>query len=114
MKIGSQEHRDAFCGHFTQTYIEYDPKTLPWPVLDAAASASAPAITNHFLISFSCSNPATAELLSRLPRPAAAGAAYCLTVRHEGLTEAGRRIRPHQHTVARNHDQRKDGDEIGQ
>jgi hypothetical protein len=37
MKIGSQEHRDAFCTHFTQTYIEYDPKMLPWPVLDAAA-----------------------------------------------------------------------------
>src|SRR5260221_7106087 len=37
MKIGSQEHRDAFCAHFTQTYIEYDPKTLPWPVLDAVA-----------------------------------------------------------------------------
>jgi hypothetical protein len=37
MKIGSQEHRDTFCSHFTQTYIEYDPKTLPWPVLDAAA-----------------------------------------------------------------------------
>src|SRR6266568_253067 len=37
MKIGSQEHRDAFCAHFTQTYIEYDPKALPWPVLDAAA-----------------------------------------------------------------------------
>jgi hypothetical protein len=37
MKIGSQEHRDAFCAHFTQTYVEYDPKTLPWPVLDAAA-----------------------------------------------------------------------------
>src|SRR6266568_4513456 len=37
MKIGSQEHRDAFCGHFTETYIEYDPKALPWPVLDAAA-----------------------------------------------------------------------------
>jgi len=37
MKIGSQEHRDAFCTHFTQTYVEYDPKTLPWPVLDAAA-----------------------------------------------------------------------------
>jgi hypothetical protein len=37
MKIGSQEHRDAFCTQFTQTYIEYDPKTLPWPVLDAAA-----------------------------------------------------------------------------
>jgi hypothetical protein len=37
MKIGSQEHRDAFCAHFTQTYIDYDPKTLPWPALDAAA-----------------------------------------------------------------------------
>lgn len=34
MKIGSQEHRDAFCAHFTQTYVEYDPKTLPWPELD--------------------------------------------------------------------------------
>ena len=28
MKIGSQEHRDAFCRHFTQTYSEYDPTTL--------------------------------------------------------------------------------------
>jgi hypothetical protein len=36
MKIGSQEHRDAFCTHFTQTYIEYDPTTLPWPVLEPA------------------------------------------------------------------------------
>ncbi len=37
MKIGSQEHRDAFCRHFTQTYTEYDPNTLPWPVLDDEA-----------------------------------------------------------------------------
>jgi len=37
MKIGSQEHRDAFCAHFMQTYIEYDPKALPWPELDEAA-----------------------------------------------------------------------------
>lgn len=37
MKIGSLEHRDAFCSHFTQTYLDYDPKTLPWPVLDDAA-----------------------------------------------------------------------------
>ena len=37
MKIGSQEHRDAFCAHFTRTYVEYDPKSLPWPVLDPAA-----------------------------------------------------------------------------
>src|SRR5256885_2586323 len=37
MKIGSQEHRDAFCAHFTQTYIEYDPKALAWPALDDGA-----------------------------------------------------------------------------
>ena len=37
MKIGSQGHRDAFCAHFMQTYIEYDPKALPWPELDEAA-----------------------------------------------------------------------------
>lgn len=37
MKIGSLEHRDAFCAHFTRSYIEYDPKTLAWPVLDAVA-----------------------------------------------------------------------------
>jgi hypothetical protein len=34
MKIGSLEHRDAFCAHFEQTYIDYDPGTLPWPVLE--------------------------------------------------------------------------------
>lgn len=37
MKIGSPEHRDAFCRHFLQTYTEYDPKTLPWPKLDDEA-----------------------------------------------------------------------------
>ena len=37
MKIGSLEHRDAFCSHFAQTYLDYDPETLPWPVLDEAA-----------------------------------------------------------------------------
>jgi hypothetical protein len=37
MRIGSLEHRDAFCSHFEQTYIDYDPTALPWPVLDAAA-----------------------------------------------------------------------------
>ena len=37
MKIGSQEHRDAFCSHFTQTYIDYDPKTLHWPTLNDEA-----------------------------------------------------------------------------
>jgi len=37
MKIGSQEHRDAFCRQFTQTYTEYNPSALPWPELDEAA-----------------------------------------------------------------------------
>jgi hypothetical protein len=37
MKIGSDEHRDAFCRHFKQTFTEYDPKTLPWPELDGEA-----------------------------------------------------------------------------
>ncbi len=37
MKVGSLEHRDAFCGDFTRTYTEYDPETLPWPELDEAA-----------------------------------------------------------------------------
>jgi hypothetical protein len=37
MKIGSQEHRDAFCRHFMQTYSDYDPHTLPWPDLEEAA-----------------------------------------------------------------------------
>jgi hypothetical protein len=37
MRIGSQEHRDAFCRHFKQTFTEYDPTTLPWPELDGDA-----------------------------------------------------------------------------
>src|SRR5476651_1063621 len=37
MKIGSQEHRDAFCSHFVRTYTEFEPDTLPWPQLDEAA-----------------------------------------------------------------------------
>lgn len=39
MKIGSPEHRDAFCGHFMRTYTEFDPETLPWPELDDEALA---------------------------------------------------------------------------
>ena len=37
MKIGSLEHRDAFCAHFVQTYLDYDPRTLPWPTLTGEA-----------------------------------------------------------------------------
>ncbi|MFZ1992177.1 MAG: hypothetical protein WAW96_20675 [Alphaproteobacteria bacterium] len=37
MKIGSEEHKQAFCQQFIDTYQEYDPDTLPWPDLDEAA-----------------------------------------------------------------------------
>src|SRR5215475_891978 len=37
MRIGSNEHRDAFCRHFKQTFTEYDPAGLPWPELDEEA-----------------------------------------------------------------------------
>ena len=37
MRIGSLEHRDAFCSHFARTYLDYDPEALPWPALDEAA-----------------------------------------------------------------------------
>ncbi|MBV8186850.1 MAG: hypothetical protein JO339_06385 [Alphaproteobacteria bacterium] len=37
MKIGSLQHRDAFCRHFKQTFTEYEPATLPWPELDQEA-----------------------------------------------------------------------------
>ncbi len=37
--IGSEAHKEWFCRHFMQTYQDYDPETLPWPELDAAALA---------------------------------------------------------------------------
>jgi hypothetical protein len=37
MRIGSEAHRDLFCRQFVDTHIAYDPATLPWPELDAAA-----------------------------------------------------------------------------
>ena len=37
LKIGSLEHRDGFCRHFTETCTAYDPEPLPWPELDEAA-----------------------------------------------------------------------------
>jgi hypothetical protein len=37
MRIGSHEHRDAFCRNFKLTFTEYDPPGLPWPELDEDA-----------------------------------------------------------------------------
>jgi hypothetical protein len=35
--IGSDAHRDLFCGEFVATHDPYDPARMPWPTLDADA-----------------------------------------------------------------------------
>jgi hypothetical protein len=37
VKIGSDAHKILFCREFVDSYTEFDPATLPWPELDAAA-----------------------------------------------------------------------------
>jgi hypothetical protein len=37
MKVGSEEHKERFCRHFLATHCQFDPATLAWPDLDAAA-----------------------------------------------------------------------------
>lgn len=37
LKVGSDEHKRAFCREFVATHHPYDPETLRWPDLDAAA-----------------------------------------------------------------------------
>jgi len=34
MKLGSEEHKQIFCQTFLDTYLDYQPETLPWPELD--------------------------------------------------------------------------------
>jgi hypothetical protein len=36
MKIGSEEHKQLFCGSFMESHKRYEPETLPWPELDPA------------------------------------------------------------------------------
>ncbi len=36
---GSEEHKELFCRQFMTTHEVFDPETLPWPELDAAALA---------------------------------------------------------------------------
>jgi len=37
MRIGSEAHKELFCGHFKASYQHYVPAELPWPPLDDAA-----------------------------------------------------------------------------
>ncbi len=36
IRVGSDAHRELFCRQFIESYTDYDPATLPWPVLSAA------------------------------------------------------------------------------
>ncbi|HVY17246.1 MAG TPA: hypothetical protein VHB27_18625 [Rhodopila sp.] len=37
IKAGSEAHKELFCRQFIETHQSFDPETLPWPDLDAAA-----------------------------------------------------------------------------
>ena len=34
MKFGSDAHKDLFCRSFIDSYLNYEPETMPWPELD--------------------------------------------------------------------------------
>jgi hypothetical protein len=34
MRIGSEEHKQLFCGDFISSHLPFDPEDLPWPELD--------------------------------------------------------------------------------
>jgi hypothetical protein len=36
-RSGSEAHKVLFCRQFIESYIEFDPATLPWPELEPAA-----------------------------------------------------------------------------
>jgi hypothetical protein len=37
MKLGSEQHKELFCRSFTESHLNYEPETLPWPELDSVA-----------------------------------------------------------------------------
>jgi hypothetical protein len=37
MKLGSEEHKELFCGSFIASHLTYEPETLPWPDLDSVS-----------------------------------------------------------------------------
>ena len=44
VRIGSEEHKELFCGTFIKSHREYEPRELPWPELDDASLARLRAI----------------------------------------------------------------------
>ncbi len=44
MRIGSNEHKELFCGSFMESHRAYDPQELPWPQLDDTSLARLRAI----------------------------------------------------------------------
>jgi hypothetical protein len=34
LRIGSEEHKRLFCSQFIESYVDFEPETLPWPDLD--------------------------------------------------------------------------------
>ena len=39
VRIGSEEHKELFCGTFIKSHLEYEPRELPWPELDDVSLA---------------------------------------------------------------------------
>jgi hypothetical protein len=44
MRVGSEEHKELFCGSFIATHLAYEPTELPWPALDDVSLARLRAI----------------------------------------------------------------------
>jgi len=44
MQIGSEEHKQLFCRSFIETHRPYEPRDMPWPVLDDVSLARLRAI----------------------------------------------------------------------
>jgi len=76
MRIGSDEHKQRFCGEFIASHCRFDPATLAWPDLDEAALGRLRAI------------PFWQEVLYTERRAGAIVAAYASTITDPLVREA--------------------------
>jgi len=76
MKIGSDEHKQLFCGEFIASHCQFDPAALAWPDLDEAALGRLRAI------------PFWQEVLYTERRAGAIVAAYGVTISDPLVREA--------------------------